>query len=158
LIFVGIYLAVKALLSLGLAQLVQFLGVTPNAADLVVTENELSLQLFSLFIAIYGVHRFNERGNFILFLKSLWPRTSLTAEAWSKMVSDGVLRGFGAASFCVGASLFLGLSQVEWPRWDLLALWGWLPILIFQVLGSLAWILLWDRSFLFLWDCQVTRS
>ena len=150
LIFAGTYLGSRVVSSLAFGAWIRSLGASRAGVELVLSENEMILQVFSLLIAFYVLSRRHGVNSPWAFLKGLFPPSRMGAETTSSWIVAGALRGFLAASTLVSLSLFLGFSTVEWPVWS----WSWvaslLPLILMESFGLLLWILLLDKTLLFL--------
>lgn len=132
---------------------VRYLGASAAGAELVASDNELILQVISLLIAFYALHR--ERGIRAPWasFRALWPRPRWGAEVTAQWVSTGLVKGFLGASALVSASLFLGFSTVEWPVWSWAWVWNFLPPMLMESFGLVLWVVLFDNTLRFLDEC-----
>lgn len=127
------------------------IGAPQEALQEILRENEMGLQSFSIFIALYVCYRARTGGRLSGFVRTLLPNLRITNEAALDAASRGLFRGFLAASAGVAFSLFLGFATLEGPRWEGAAVLEILPSLIVQAAGLVVWILLTDRAVDFLW-------
>lgn len=154
LIFLGTYLSAKTLFQFALARLIAFVGASPLAVDAIVAENEVPLQLFSMLIALLAVFKVRRESH---LRESLLRLPHLPPDTLVNLIASKALKGFLWASLGVAASVFIGYVELEWPRWDFRGLWALAPALVFQSLGLLAWVLVFDRSYRFLLDSLLNR-
>lgn len=157
-VFLGSYLLMKALGAFALGELVSYLGASDAAIEVIVADNEMTLQSFSLFGALWATFKIQQKGSFLQFLRSLWPRVPFTPDVASWIMSASVFKGFLVSSCLVAMSLFLGFVKVEWPHWDMAQLWVFAPTFIGQVFGLALWLFLFDRSLIFMWKLLVLRG
>lgn len=148
--FLGIYLCSHLLLADVVGWTAASFGAGPEGRYLLVHENELFIQICSLFLALWLAPP-RESRNLWAFVRSLWPRPFLPWESSLMKGWKAFLKAFAVTSAVVAVSLFLGLLRSELsPLPSSLASWlSGLPVWALEVGSWVLWILLIERSLSF---------